>query len=371
MHVSRASSDWADAGQPPQSSGCPVSGPITGWRGPPGSVAGMEWTSDVAAGAWILERIDDPWRYTMHDVVPRGFPAYARIFHPAWRDRPVGEPWPGLPYGRYSAEWDAFQQRNPDIVDERVTWAVTAKAMGTTMHPRAQWSALVASGRIVENEDGPRDADGWRYGDPEQGGMPADTLASIADVLAGHTTTPDDGCASLWEGFGGLVGFLGQGPSRGFYGWIDGDDGIVQARHDEMLGRSVKDRFNSVFRRPTWQDGILSREVSEGARLHLPGRDQVLFRGGVAELTEPDWVLRVPWRDRVSEEHGFPPSAQSPSLLWPEDRAWVLVSEVDFDSTIVGGSADLVAALCADPRLEALEIAEGTVLTYDSDEVNR
>ena len=41
----------------------------------------MEWTAGVDAGNWIRERVDDPWRGTIHDVVPRGFAAYARVPH--------------------------------------------------------------------------------------------------------------------------------------------------------------------------------------------------------------------------------------------------------------------------------------------------
>ena len=58
-------------------------------------------------------------------------------------------------------------------------------------------------------------------------------------------------------------------------------------------------------------------------------------------------------------------------IVWPDDRAWVLVGEVDWDSTIIGGSAELIRALVADERLEALPIREGADLTWDSDEVNR
>ena len=49
----------------------------------------MQWTSDVAAGDWLRERVDAQWQppYTMHMTVPRGFEAYARILHPATRDR--------------------------------------------------------------------------------------------------------------------------------------------------------------------------------------------------------------------------------------------------------------------------------------------
>ena len=97
----------------------------------------------------------------------------------------------------------------------------------------------------------------------------------------------------------------------------------------------------------------------------------MLFRGGVAELARPDWFLDVPWRDLPAEEHGFEASARSPSLVWPDDRAWVLVSEVDADSTIVGGSREVISAVTAAPGLEAFEIPAGSALIDDSDEENR
>jgi hypothetical protein len=338
------------------------------------SVGRMEWTAEVDAGDWLRERIDDPWRGTMHDVVPRGFPAYARVFHPATRDRPVGAAWPTEPYSDRRA-WDAFHSAHPDLVvdNERVTWAATAAALGRTMHAGAQWAAIARFDPRANRENDPRDAAGWRYSDPEQGGMPPDVVAALADVLVRHTSAPRDGWAALWEGHGDLVGHFGVGPSRVFF-QVEDADGPADpdlAQHNAMLGRSLKDRFNSVFRKPTWQDGILPRDVSEGARLRLPGRDYVLFRGDVSELAHPEWVLHVPWRDRESEEHGLPPSAHAPGILWPADRAWVSVTEVDFDSTIVGGTDELIRALCADPRLEALPIRAGADLSWDADEVNR
>ncbi len=328
----------------------------------------MEWTSDVAAADWLRERLDDHLTASMHGVVPRGFAAYGRVFHPASRDRPVGRPWPPLPYGRHRREWDDFQAANPQIEDERVTWADAAAAFGTTMHPLAQWHHLVDKHREVQGEDGPRDAAGWRYSEPAEGEPPADLVAAAAAHLAAHTATPDAGHVALWEGWGGLVGFHGETPARTFLTFSDDPD---SDRHNAMLGRSITDPFNNVFRKPQWQPGILSDEISKGPRLELPARAHILFRGGVGELADPDWVLHVPWRDREAEEHGFLPQAQSPSIVWPDDRAWVLISEVDFDSTIVAGSYALVAALCADPHLEALPIRAGADLTWDGDPVNR
>jgi len=42
----------------------------------------MRWQQDVTVGDWIRDRLD-PAFASMHGVVPHGFEAYARIFHPA------------------------------------------------------------------------------------------------------------------------------------------------------------------------------------------------------------------------------------------------------------------------------------------------
>ena len=61
---------------------------------------------------------------------------------------------------------------------------------------------------------------------------------------------------------------------------------------------------------------------------------------------------------------------ESPSLIWPQDRSWFVASEVDFDSTLVGGSRELVDALIAHPGLEAYEVKPETLMTAFSDELN-
>lgn len=251
----------------------------------------------------------------------------------------------------------------PGAPAEPATWAAAAEAFGTVLHPLAQWQSIV---RTPPGEDwNQRIApDGREFTGPDTGQLSPEILAIVAAQLRGHTSTPAAGVAALWEGWGGLLGHLGHSPSRSFFEFSD--DPV----HQKVLESSFHDPFNNVFRKPTWQDGILSREISESARLELPGRAYVLFATAADEFADPDCVLAAPWRDLPAERHGFPPSAFSPSILWPEDRAWVLVSEIDFDSTIVAGSTELVAALCADPGLEAMPVPEGARLTWDSDEVN-
>ncbi|WP_091228271.1 hypothetical protein [Microbacterium sp. 3J1] len=323
----------------------------------------MEWTPDASAGDWLRDRIDDAWNGTMHDVVPRGFPAYARVLHPATvrslPDRPVPAP----------EEWERFSEDERTRVIERlqdapVTWAETAAAFDTVLHPLAQWHRIVRT--PMDGDWHTRiSPDGREFSAPLEGEMLPDDLATVASHLVAHTTTPDAGFVALWEGRGTLLGHLGHPPSGASS--LFGDD----PNHQAMLDRSTRDPFNNVFRRPTWQEGILSREVSEGPRLSLPGRDHVLFRGSLRVFEDADWQVHVPWRDRPSEARGFAPSAQAPSLLWPEDRSWVLVSEIDYDSTIIAGRRELIVALLADPRVEAFQIREGADLTWDADDLNR
>ncbi|MBN6191509.1 hypothetical protein JQN58_32065 [Aneurinibacillus sp. BA2021] len=334
-----------------------------GRPGPAGTVGRMEWMADPSPGAWLRDRLDDDVTASMHGVVPRGFPAYARVFHPG-----VVRSLPDRPYPT-PEEWERLPEPERRRLDaqfsgERVTWADTAAVFGTTMHALAQWQRIVRT--PVDGDWRTRiGPDGREYNAPAEGELDPDLLSVLAGHLAAHTATPDAGVAALWEGWGGLVGFFGQTPSRAFLGFDD------DPHHRAMLERSTHDPFNNGFRKPTWQEGILSREISEGPRLRLPQRDHVPFTAGASEFADPDWVLRAPWRDLAAEEHGFPPSAQSPSLLWPDDRAWVLVSEIDFDSTIVAGSPELIRAICTDERLEALALREGADLTWDADEVNR
>jgi hypothetical protein len=43
----------------------------------------------------------------------------------------------------------------------------------------------------------------------------------------------------------------------------------------------------------------------------------------------------------------------SPNYIWPSDRTWCLVTDVDFDSTLVGGSNSLVKEIIAEDGVEA------------------
>lgn len=319
----------------------------------------MKWIADPTVGDWLRERLDEDL-----GVVPRGFAAAARVFHPAQVRSLPDRPMPS------AEEWlrlgDAEQERLlARFADEQIRWADAAAAFGSEMHPLAQWRGIV---RTPDDEDwhvriGP---DGREYSAPDEGAMPPERFAALARILTAHTATPHEGVVAVWEGWGELLGSFRE-PSAAIT--IGGSD--APPAHEQLLRRSIHDPFNTVFRKPAWQPGILSDEISKGPRLELPGRAHVPFSAGASTFADPAWILDAPWRDRPSEAAGFPPSAQHPALLWPEDRTWVMVSEIDFDSTVVTGSEALIAEICADPALEALPLPADADLSWDGDEVNR
>ncbi|PPF68519.1 hypothetical protein C5E16_06515 [Clavibacter michiganensis] len=57
-------------------------------------------------------------------------------------------------------------------------------------------------------------------------------------------------------------------------------------------------------------------------------------------------------------------------LLWPEDHAWALGAKIDFDSTVIGGTHELINAILADHRFEAFEVAEDDDLSWNGDRIN-
>ncbi|MDR2998265.1 MAG: hypothetical protein LBU78_09115 [Microbacterium sp.] len=309
----------------------------------------MEWTGDPTIGDWLRPLLDEDL-----GVVPHGFPAYARILHPAQvrslPDRAV----PTVD------EWDRMSDAGQEdliarFVDEPATWAETAATFGSTLHPLAQWQRLVQT--PPEGDWNVRIApDGREFTSPDEGVIDPALFAAIARHLAAHTATPDAGVAAIWDGWGGLVGFFGQAASSAYF-QLGADPA-----NERMLQQSIHDAFNNPFRKPTWQPGILSDEISKSPRLELPGREYVTFTAGASIFTDPGWGASAPW--------GEGGEAQHPNLLWPEDRSWVMVSEIDFDSTVVAGPTELIDALVADPALEAFAIAEDADLTWDGDRVN-
>ncbi len=228
--------------------------------------AGFGWLSDVFPAAWIGPRLH-PFAQDIGSVIPEGFAAYARLFHPIEVDR-----------------------------DRRERWSDVAARTGRVVHSEMQFHMIAAPrGQRPLVDHNPRNQ-------PRTGTLHVEERRILVDHLRGATTTPDMCWFGLWEGFGGL------------------DDGRVRER------------------------------------VELPNRNYLLHSGAI---------------DRALESPMDPfPFDQSPNLWWPEDRAWFVATEIDFDSTFVAGDDRLIAALVTDKRLEALPIALSAKADAAADRVN-
>jgi hypothetical protein len=85
-------------------------------------------------------------------------------------------------------------------------------------------------------------------------------------------------------------------------------------------------------------------------------RDHIVLAGSLSAI---DWLDPAEWWFR-----------QLPNLIWPLDHSWLVASEVDFDSTLVGGSTELIEAVVESPKLEALAVDPTTSLVCDADKIN-
>jgi hypothetical protein len=126
---------------------------------------------DTSAADWYVAELGE-FGKSVNSLVPSGFAAYVRVFHPARRG-----PWP-----------------NP----ASVTWTEIAAANQTEPHAEMQLAALTGS---FEFSNHPQP--GVFDQPPLEGSLPPDLASQLAAALSVHTSTPDRCWFAVWNGFGG------------------------------------------------------------------------------------------------------------------------------------------------------------------------
>ena len=210
-----------------------------------------------------------------------------------------------------------------------LTWAQVCQLTGRIPHALMQWAAIATPTAEAEVATAPSGL--WDDGDAWVGNLDPPTLRALIDVLA-PVTGEQDCFHALWEG----------------WGWVDGHG--VQVSFASNDGRAAA--------APAPAPGV-PPEVWALPRLGLPGRDYLLFRGPLQAALTMGWQVSASW---------FQP--QSPSLFWPADQSWCVGTEIDFDSTLVGGSADLIGAVLTAPGLDAWPVKPDDSLTAFADLLN-
>jgi hypothetical protein len=201
-----------------------------------------------------------------------------------------------------------------------VRWAEVAEARGTTVHREMQWEALTGDSK-------------WEGQEPMTGWIDVADLDALCEILVAHTADHE----------------------RCYFGLC-----TIQS----------------------WEDSFSADELKPLLKLPM-GRDHIVLAGplGAVDQITRDWSKQSSSQRTLVARRGDaetckPPekdwgkSRDVPNLIWPADRSWFVASEVDFDSTWVGGSGELIKAIVESPLLEAWQVEPTDSLAFDADKVN-
>lgn len=147
----------------------------------------LEPMGNVSVADWITERLY-PWDFKRGvkagHIIPKGFEAYARLFHPAYQktERP-GE-------------------------GKQVRWAEIATCNGRTVHPEMQFHriACLPESAMYSNPE-------WGT-PPWRGSLPSEQGKALVRLLRGFTTSPEHCYYCLWEGCGWIDEDFYRGKPR-------------------------------------------------------------------------------------------------------------------------------------------------------------
>lgn len=241
----------------------------------------------------------------------------------AWIE-PKLDGWGGKVNQQIPEVYEAYARIFHPVVDENgkpVTWGEVAAALGTTAHREMQWHAIVGSYDSA-NFEGSR----WPGGRPSISELEEEPLAALCAILQRHTGSPE----------------------RCYFGISTIHGGVEEEYPDQPL-----------FRLPIRDFAILAGPLSAVDRIEVDGTNTTTVQfAWIGDGSLPEF-------DPAPRGWGL-----APSLIWPDDRAWFVATEYDFDSTLVGGSRDLIAAILDSPELEAWEVDPEVSLQEDADKVN-
>ena len=232
--------------------------------------------------------MENPARTAVGGMLPRGFDAYARVLHPA------------------------------SVDDRALSWAEVAERVGTPLTPDKWFQDLADSA----------DELGYGFSAPRLGEIPDEVLSVLIPTLLSHTTSTQ-GWFCLWEGWGFVHGTMGRTVF-----WPAGSPSTGRASH-----------FSA---RPAF-------DAADLRACRLPWRpDYVLFAGQLEAIGELG--AEVTWDpidgDGIQDRPTTEVYTQTPSLFWPEDRAWCAANDIEASFTCIGGTVRLIDTLYSSAALE-------------------
>jgi hypothetical protein len=274
--------------------------------GPDGGLSAASMASYSSGGGTPVTKIPGRGRY------PWDFIGVDRPDDLADADWLTQLPYPGQQVRNWVPEvFDAYARvffpiRTGRAFVAPLTWAGVARRNGWVVHAEMTAEAICRPSPGKEMDPPDITASDLGFLQPEQ-------LAGLATILTSHTTTQETTFFALWEGYGDL-----------------------------MVGLEE------------YTDGKGRRRVREPLMLTRPERRYLVYQGPVDA-----WSVF----DRADHH-------EVPDLWWPKDKAWCLVTDVDFGWVYVGGSKVCIDDILAAHGIEALPTEPAHRVGITSDLVN-
>lgn len=240
-----------------------------------------------------------------------------RIFQPAHHPRSVTHYVPEV-FDAYARIFHPVHAVGPGGAWMQLQWSDIAERVGLPLTPTTGWlelanaDDLASLARGVEYSRLPpdwhpnaayRDED-IRQAAPVDGELDEGRCRVLARMLANFTTTPHACWFAMWHGYGA--------PFDGLPSFDDVPTAAAPPEED------------------------------------IPLREYALLEGPVDEV------------DQFRMMDGL--AYQCPTIWWPDDRAWLVHTEIDWTSTFVGGDIECIHALVDADDLEVMEIRVGDVV---------
>ncbi len=200
-----------------------------------------------------------------------------------------------------------------DATPQPVKWSAVAEWSGRVYHPLMSFEGISAPAGSPLSGERP-----WSE-DPNHGGMEEETATELAEFLSQFTGTLEQCYFGVWEGYGQYSG------------------GSAMLTADGRGGRLGT-----------------PRDIRRAQRVRGVGRNYLLYAG------------------RLEQIDGFYTNFQSerPNIWWPADRAWFVATDIDLDSTYVGGSAECIETLLEHDVLEAVTASREASVAMMADTIN-
>lgn len=139
---------------------------------------------------WLRERLTGP-RGTLHELIPAGYPRYARIFQPGWEIVFTPNAW---------RDFSSGHERNHATP---VSWSEMAAEWHRVPHRQMQWGSVC---RMVETSRGLADCEpvegGRTVWHPNEGALTGAMNDALFSILLDHSPE-DEVCGyAVWVGYG-------------------------------------------------------------------------------------------------------------------------------------------------------------------------